>query len=310
MALSRRRMPSLAELIAFEAVARLGSFTKASEELALTQGALSKQIRQLEETLGVILFERTKRHVKITKNGAVYVTEVRSILWKLERSTSALIATQKKKNVLTCAVPASFAGNWLAGRLAKFVARNAGLTINLKSYIAPFDFADDPVDLAIHLGRSNWPGATATHLFDEIILPVTSPAHRDLLGIRKPADLSKTTLIHHTAHLALWGIWHERLNLAFDPTVAGHTFDHFTSIAQAAASGLGVALFPQFLIAGELSSGRLAPLFDLPLLDAMAYYLVVPHDKESDALVKAFSRWIVSEIGREGQHNADRQPAA
>jgi LysR family glycine cleavage system transcriptional activator len=296
MALKRRHMPSFAELVALEAVARLGSFTKAAEELSLTQGALSKQIRQLESTLGFLLFERTKRDVRITRGGQTYVNAIRPLLLKLERTTNAVIEANQEKLVLNCAVLPSFATRWLAPRLVRFAAANPRLAINCKAYYEPFNFDEEPMDLAIHVGRPNWPGTTAHHLFDEVVLPVSSPAYRDTLQLSAPADIARATLIHNAARSALWHIWLDSLSLDIEHPFSGYALDDFLTVATAAASGLGVALIPEFCIRDDLASGKLVTLFDHKLQNVEAYYLVVPAAKTNDPLVTRFLSWILNEV--------------
>lgn len=296
MALQRRLMPSLSELVAFEAVARLGSFTKAAEELALTQGALSKQIHQLEATLGLRLFDRAWRQVKLTPSGHAYVREIQPLLWKLERSTRSVVEANRKRDVLACAVPPDFVGRWLAPWLAHFAEAAPGVAVHCRTYLEPFDFEDDAADLAIHVGQPNWAGTQAHHLFDEVIIPVASPAYRDALRLERPSDLARARLIHNAARPALWHVFVDSLRLELDATAQAHAFDHVSAVAAAAAGGLGVALVPNFAVEPEIAQGRLVPLFDASLRSMDAYFLVVPHAKAADPLVAMFRDWLVREV--------------
>lgn len=296
MALRRRLMPSLAELVAFEAVARLESFTKAADELALTQGALSKQIRQLEAALQVRLFERTKRQVRITPAGQSYVNEIGPILQRLERSTTAVIEANAKRDALNCAVLPAFAMRWLAPRLPRFAAAHPKVVINCGTYLEPFNFEESPMDIAIHVGRPNWPDTVAHHLFDEALIVAASPTYCERHRLERPEDLAQTTLIHNSARPALWPIWFNNLNVKAEPTGHSYSFDQFPVIAEAAMAGLGVALLPEFFIADSLASGALVPLFDSHPRSMEAYFLIVPAMKESDPLVSQFTRWLMEEI--------------
>lgn len=296
MALKRRLMPSLTKLVAFEAVVRLGSFTRAAEELALTQGALSKQIRQLESSLGLQLLERTKRNLRITPAGRIYVNEIRSVLWKLERSTTALVASHRRTDVLNIAAPPSFVDRWLMPRLPRFLAQYPKATVNCRTYTVPFDFEQEATDMAIHCGRSNWPDTIALHLFDEIVIPVTSSAYRDRLRLNVPADIERATLIHNSARSALWHIWHDSLSLNTERPFAGHSFDQFLTVAEAAAAGLGVGLVPEILVDQEIESGKLVKLFGHELRSMESYFLVVPSVKEGDRMTMQFRKWMGSEL--------------
>ena len=295
MSLTRRVMPSLAELTAFEAVARRGSITSAAEELALTQGAVSKQIGQLEETVGVRLFDRVRQRLVITHIGRLYAHEIRSALWKLEHSTSSLIAASVRRNVLSCAVLPSFAARWLAPRLPRFAQMYPTLTVNWKSKLEPFSFDEEAVDLAIHYGQPNWLEAVSTRLMGETIVPVASPAYRAQLAIAAPTDIARATLIQAATRPAQWRMWFDQLAIPIDQPFQGPVFDQFLVIIEAAAAGLGVGLLPHFIVEGELASGRLVALAK-PIESSDAYYIVVPTAKVRDALVEAFSDWLLSEV--------------
>jgi DNA-binding transcriptional LysR family regulator len=296
--MKRRLMPSHAELVAFEAVARLGSFTRAANELALTQGALSKQIRQLEVTLGVRLFERTKRDVRLTRQGDSYVNAIQPLLWKLERATHSVIASGREEHVLTCAVLPAFEHRWLAPRLAGFAAGHPDLSVRCTSYSEPFDFDEEPADLAIHLGRPNWPGTDAHHLFDEILVAVASPEYRERHHLRQPADLANAVQIHHARRSAAWLIWMQSLGLDESTAPRAYTFDSTPAVAAAAVAGLGVALVPTFYIEPELRSGALVALFDHSVGNMEAYYLVVPTARTDNPDVIQFTDWILAEARR------------
>jgi LysR family glycine cleavage system transcriptional activator len=297
MALQRRLMPSLSELVALEAVARLGSFTKAAEELALTQGALSKQIHQLEATLGLRLFDRAWRQVKLTPGGQGYVEEIQPLLAKLERATRAAVESGRRREVLTCAVPPDFVARWLAPWLGRFADANPGLSVHCRTYLEPFDFEDDSADLAIHVGQPNWAGTQAHRLFDETIIPVASPAYRDALRLAVPADLRRARLIHNAARPALWPVFLDSVRVEAEALGQGHAFDHVSAVAAAAAGGLGVALVPSFAVEAEVAEGRLVPLFGASLRSMDAYLLVVPNAKAADPLVLLFRDWLMRELG-------------
>jgi LysR family glycine cleavage system transcriptional activator len=296
-------MPSLTELVAFEAVARFSSFTKAAEELSLTQGAISKQVRQLEGTLGLQLFTRLKHQLEITDDGRTYLNEIRPILARLERSTTSAVTSKSSRQTVNCAVLSGFSEGWLAQRLPRFVAAHPDITLNFSSYRAPFDFGRDAtLDAAIHVGRANWPGTVADYLFDEVVVPVASPAYCERLELRTPADLERATLIHHADRLALWPIWCGSAGLEASETCRGHSFDQYPLIAAAAEAGLGIALVPQFLVAASLGDGRLVqPFARLPHVGA--YYLVVPHAKARLPAVASFRHWLAAEV------EAGRPPA-
>lgn len=309
MPFARRLMPTIAELVAFEAAARHGSFTRAAEELALTQGAVSKQVRQLEATLGVALFERVKRQVVLTDGGRRYLADVRDTLARLERSTHGLIAAGGAAEALSIASLPTFATRWLVPRLPRFLAGRPDVALSVATRLRPFSFAEEPFDLAVHYGAPHWPGAEATHLFDEDLVPVASPAYRDGHGLAAPEALGRAALIQQATRPAAWRDWFAALGVAVERPYRGPLFDQFSMVTAAAAAGLGVALVPRFLIEDELGSGRLVVLFDRPVRTEEAYHLVVPTEKRSAPLVAAFRDWIVAEArGRRAAGAAGAEP--
>jgi len=327
MPFARRLMPTIAELAAFEAAARHGSFTRAAEELALTQGAVSKQVRQLEATLGVPLFERVKRQVVLTDGGRRYLADVRDTLARLERSTHGLIAGGGAAQTLSIASLPTFATRWLVPRLPRFLATRPQVALAIATRLRPFSFAEEPFDLAVHYGAPRWPGAEATHLFDEDLVPVASPGYRDRLALDGPpmpgrpasepgpgpaaALPQQATLIQQATRPAAWRDWFAALGPPAEHPYRGPLFDQFSMVTAAAAAGLGVALVPRFLVEEELGAGHLVVLLDRPVRTEEAYHLVVPTEKRSDPLVAAFRDWIVTEArGRRpaGPPKSDQLP--
>ncbi len=291
MPLSRRLMPSITELVAFEAAARHGSFTRAAEELALTQGAVSKQVRQLEDSLGVALFEREQRRVILTDAGRNYLTDVRDLLDRLEQSTHAVLATGGGA-VVNLAVLPTFASRWLIPRLHRFTP---DITVNLTTRLEPFDFEREPFDLAIHYGTGNWPAARAYHLLDEEMVAVASPAYRAAKQLERPEDLTRVALLQQATRPNLWLDWFAACGIEVATPYRGAMLDQFSMTAEAAANGLGVGLVPRFLIEGELASGRLVVLFDRPLRQDRTYFVVTPTGRRRNPAVAAFLDWLRDE---------------
>lgn len=285
-------MPSLQQLTAFEAACRHGSFTKAAEELALTQSAVSKQVRQLEQTLGIVLFSRANGRVAMTALGEQYSRTVHRILSDYETSTHAVMASGGSEANLKIAVLPTFASRWLIPRLPAFLARHPGVTTHIASESEPFDFAEKPIDVAIHYGAANWPHAEATFLFGEAILAVSSPAYLAEHGIRRATDLTSATLLQQATRPNLWQTWFDAVGVECPFPYRGPIFDQFSMTSEAAAAGMGVALIPTFLIERELESGALSPLAEQALPGVGAYYAVAPLTKHRDPLVVSFIGWL------------------
>ncbi len=289
-----RFLPPIPTLTAFEAAARHQSFSRAAAELHLTQGAVSRQIRHLEQLVGLELFERVRQRVVLTDGGRLYLADVRPILQALSDATQRAMTFAGGAGNLHLAVLPTFATRWLMPRLPDFLARFPDTTIHFVTRIAPFDFSAEPLDVAIHYGDPVWPGAICEHLMDEEVVPVCSPAFRARHHLTGPADLAGVTLLQQTTRPHLWSEWFAAARTSHPGPFRGPRFEQFTMIAEAAAAGLGVGLVPRFLARDEIADGRLVELFDSPLTSEKAYYVVYPEAKAGSGAVNAFVRWIVA----------------
>lgn len=302
-------LPSVGNLLAFEATARHGSVSRAAEELNLTQSAVSRQIQQLEDALGVSLFSRTRQRVVLTDVGRIYATHVRNTLGELSDATRQAIALSGTSGVLNLAVLPTFGTRWLIPRVPEFFDKHPDVTVNFGVRLVPFDFAAEPFDAAIHFGQPHWPGARCDHLLDEECVPVCSPDYQQREQIRAPADLARATLLQQSTRSTSWSEWSIAANVDIGNALRGPRFEQFAMVAQAAVAGLGVGLIPHFLIADELASGRLIVLFPKSLVSSGAYYLVYPEPKAEAPLVRSFRDWI-KEKAREAPAVTDKPPGA
>ena len=298
-AMSRVRLPSVGALTAFEAAARHGSFSRAATELNLTQGAISRQIRQIEDMTGVTLFERVRQRVVLTDAGRLYFNDVSRLLHELSEATHRVTAFAGGDGTLNLAVLPTFATRWLMPRMPDFLERHPGATINFTVRIAPFDLVAEPFDAVIHYGEPEWPGAICEPLMREEMVPVAGAGFRARHGIAAPSDLAGLTLLHQSTRPTAWSDWFEAAGLPTANAWRGPRFEQFSMIAQAAAAGLGVALVPRFLVEEELESRRLEILFDRPLFTDKAYFVVYLEQKAGSSLVRAFTRWIRAKAGSE-----------
>lgn len=293
MLTSRRFLPSTALLSAFEAVSRTGSVTAAAKELDLTQSAVSRQIKTLEEQLGVELFIRERQTVRLTLAGDGYAREIREALRRIS-SASLNLRANPHGGTLNLAILPTFGTRWLAPRLGRFLAANPGVTINLVTRLSSFDFRLDSIDAAIHFGHPLWPGAELTFLMSEKTVPACSPNFRDRYGISQPSDLVDVPLLHLTTRPDAWEQWFAD-NEVPPQTVHGMLFDQFATAAQAAIAGLGVALLPTFLIEDELKRGDLVASVNREMESKERYYLAFPAERADYAPLSAFRDWIVRE---------------
>jgi LysR family glycine cleavage system transcriptional activator len=290
----RRFLPSISLLAAFEAAARTGNVTAAAKELSLTQSAVSRQIIALEDQLGVELFVRERQTIRLTLAGDGYAREIREALRRISSASLGLRANPHG-GTLNLAVLPTFGARWLTPRLARFLDANRGIAINLVTRLSPFDFRTDFLDAAIHFGDPHWPGAELTPLISERVVPACSEAFRQAHGISEPQDLLRAPLLHLTSRPDAWETWLTQNGVAFDG-VHGMLFDQFAIAAQAAASGLGVALLPAFLIEQELRRGELVAAVDREMESAGRYYLAYPSERANYPPLSAFRDWIVGEV--------------
>jgi LysR family glycine cleavage system transcriptional activator len=291
---ARRLLPPMGALNSFAAAARLGSFSRAGEEVGLTQSAVSRQIALLEDWLQSPLFTRTGRRVSLNAEGRAYAEDVGPALDRIRRAT-ARFAGGRPTNELSIATLPSFGMRWLAPRLPRLTARHPELVVNFAARSFPFDFADEAFDAAIHFGRPDWPGAVHDFLFRERALPVCSPDWLAANPIEGPADFLGKTLLFQTSRRTAWDRWLRAAGVDAPVTTGGPAFEHFLMLAQAAAAGAGAALIPSFLIEPELVAGTLVCPVPVPLSTDEAYYLVYPEGGTISAPLARFRAWIDEE---------------
>ena len=281
-------------LCAFEASARLQSFTAAAAELNLTQSAVSRQIRALEEVLGSDLFLRERQTVRLTLAGEAYAQEIRGALRRVSAATLGFKANPQG-GTLNLAILPTFGTRWLAPRLPQFIADHPGITINLTTRLAPFDFNLESVDAAIHFGPADWPGAELDFLMSETVVPACSQAMLQAHQFKQAGDLAKAPLLHLVSRPDAWERWFHSMGVEANE-VHGMLVDQFAMAAQAAISGLGVALLPRFLIESELARGDLVEAVHGPVESAERYYLAWPSSRASYPPLQAFRHWLQATV--------------
>ncbi|MCE4054546.1 LysR substrate-binding domain-containing protein [Pseudomonas sp. Au-Pse12] len=290
----RRKIPSTAALISFEAAARHESFTKAALELSLTQGAVCRQIASLEEFLGVELFRRSRRGVKLTEAGLSYSRRVATQLDAVERDTLSVMG-QQGANVIELAVVPTFGTQWLLPRLKDFQQQHPEVTVNLTNRTRPFLFADTAFDAAIYFGDADWSGTQSHRLMGEHPVPVCSPA---MLGNQQQLsaeNIAELPLLQQTTRPYAWRQWFNSQQLNVPRDMTGPRYELFSMLAQAAMHDMGIALIPAFLIQRELAEKRLVIANPQALTSIKAYYLMIPERKVESASLRAFRDWLVNQ---------------
>ncbi len=292
--MKRRFLPSFTALQAFEAAARHGNFTRAAEELSLTQGAISRQIKGLEDALGIVLFDRVRQRVVLTELGSAYVDDVRRTLDSLERSSARAMEISRGSKILEIATLPTFCSRWLIPRLGSFHAQHPRVTINFTSRFVRFDLKEENFDLAIHFGPPSWPGATLHELFAEHMVACASPAFLTRHPIASDEDVLNAPLLQQTTRPEAWPEWFAAIGRLSPLARNGARYDQFSMIARAASAGLGIALLPELLIEEELRSGRLVAVSPRTLQYDSNYHLVVPDAKVGNQDVLHFRDWLLS----------------
>lgn len=289
----RRKIPSTTALIAFESAARHQSFTRAADELALTQSAICRQIAALEAFLGVELFRRSRRGVRLTEAGQAYSRRVALQLDAVERDTLAVMGQQSMQTLELAVVP-TFGTQWLLPRLSQFQRQHPGVTVNLSSRTRPFLFAESDFDAAIYCGEADWPGCQSYFLMAEDTQPVCSPA---LLGGRNSltaAELAQLPLLQQSTRPYAWRQWFASQGLDVEHDLSGVRLELFSMLAMAAGEGMGVALIPPFMIERELAEGRLVSPLPVSAEGSKGYYLVIPERHAGSATLQTFRHWLVA----------------
>lgn len=296
MILSRKLIPDLIAIQAFECAARHASFTRAGRELNLTQSAVSRQVKELENHLGTLLFERIRQRVVLSEDGRRFLPEARRLLQQSEETMLRAMSSADAKSSLSIATLPTFGSRWLSPRLPDFLRQHPGVILNVGSRSAPFDFEDESFEMAIHYGQPVWARATCTYLCSESILPVAGGALLESGARLTPADLLHQPLLHLATRPRLWSQWLEWSGLSGESVYRGHRFDQFSMIIEAAVAGMGYALLPRYLIEQELQSGELQVVLDLPMETENSYYVVLPEAKTPSATSQHFVAWLMSQI--------------
>lgn len=290
----RRRLPPLNAIKAFEAAARNESFTRAAEELNVTQGAVSHQVKALEADLGLKLFLRERNRLILTDPGRAYLVVVRDAFDRLAAGTEHLLQ-RENAGVLTVSMSPNFAAKWLIPRLGGFVAMHPGIELRVSASMHHVDFAREDVDLAIRHGDGEWPGLHVTRLCTEALFPVCSPrlmqGHKPL---RAPADLQNFTLLHSRERND-WATWLKAAGVERLDASRGIVFNQMSMAMDAATDGQGVALARTAIATWDLRAGRLVRPFGPMLRVPYAYYIVCPKATADRQKVATFRNWLISQ---------------
>jgi LysR family transcriptional regulator, glycine cleavage system transcriptional activator len=297
-----RSLPSLNALRAFEAAARLGSVTAAADELHVTHGAVSRQVKLLEQRLGSPLFHRAGTGLRLSETGGRLLPVLTSAFDLMEAGVAQ--ATRARGGQLVVSCLGTFTMRWLIPRLFAFRAAHPGIEVQLSASDAPVNFLRDGIDLAIRVERPPWPADVAVRPFiEEEVGPVLSAGLQEKLRLRVPADLARATLLHSETRAPAWRDWFAAAGEAEVRPAGAQTFEHFYFMLQAAASGLGVAIGPKVLVDDDLAAGRLIAPFGF-VKSGLSYIAMRP--RRDDGRAALFEDWLV---GQAETRSPDGAPA-
>ena len=295
-----RRLPPLNALRAFEAAARHESFTRAAEELCVTQGAVSHQVKALEAELGIKLFNRERQRLVITGAGRDYLAVVRDALDRIAVGTERLMQRQSS-GVLTVSTSPDFAAKWLVHRLGRFAEAHPEIDLRISATMHHVDFAREDVDLAVRHGDGNWPGHDVTRLSPEQLFAVCSP--KLVAGpqrLAKPADVLKFPLLHLDDRKA-WSKWFEAAGIAHVEPSQGPVMNRASMVLDAAVDGQGIALGRTTLAAWDLIGGRLVRPFAAASRLSRTYWIVCPKATSALPKIAIFRDWLLAEAARDNR---------
>ncbi|MEM7424686.1 MAG: LysR substrate-binding domain-containing protein [Pseudomonadota bacterium] len=293
----RQSLPQLDLLIAFEAAARHGSFTRAAEELNITQSAVSQQIRTLERRLDLTLFQRAHRIVRLSPEGRAFQNSVSVALNHLVNATNAL--REKGTSRLTIATDDSVAALWLAPRLHRFQQFHPEIQLRLTASDRPEDCFAEDIELSIVHGDGNWSGYECEPFIEEEVIPVCSPGYLEQTGpLETIDDLGSRGLIdleYERWSWMNWSIWLTEKGAAIGPDQRVLQCNAYPVVLEAARQGQGIALGWRGFIEDDLAAGTLVAPLDEPLRTRNAYYLALRYNQPVSARAEAFRNWLKAE---------------
>lgn len=294
----RHRLPPANSLVVFESASRLLNFTRAADELGVTQSAVSRQIRLLEQYVGQPLFNRRERRLQLTERGEKLKSAI-SIGLNHIADVVDTIARRRRPSEVTVAASVAFSSYWLMSRVAQFRAQHPEIEFNLiasagiRSHVSDFD-------LAIRYGRGNWPGVRAEHLFDNDVFPVCAPKYlkgREGRSLR-PRDLLDETLLHLSRfdqNWVAWESWFEHLGLKKSHSRAGLSFDSYLVLTRAVVAGEGIALCGGRLAQDMLARGEVVRVTEHAMQSDRAFYLVQPEEQDLNPAGRRFKQWLIDQ---------------
>lgn len=294
----RKKIPKTDLLITFEAVAHYESYTRAAEELSLTQSAVFRQIATLEEFLNVPLFHHVRKRIFLNDAGKHYLGLVQHILDELENVTQDIMSWQSSQQRFELAVTPTFSTHWIIPNLQDFREKFPEVSLNIIALTTPTDFTNLKYDAAIMREDfcNSWPHSE--YLFEEELVPVCSRMlwKDDKTKLSTAEVLEEFTLLHQSTRFNAWSDWFELSGISHAKTCVGPRFDLLSMLISATRANLGVALLPRFAIEKDLENGDLVIPCDLPMNTGNRFVLTYKEDKKGSSSLCKFSAWLHEKV--------------
>lgn len=302
--MSKRLLPTMTALQCFESAAKHLSFTRAAQEMHLTQSAVSKQVAQLEEMLKRQLFHRVRRRLQLAPAGELYLAEVNKILTQVDISSRYILSYGGETEVLKVATQPTFGARWLIPNLKGFSTRHPTIHLDIKNELEPFDLVQAKADVAFFYGKGSWPGATCIELFGEDVVPVCVPEMLASETFSDAGDLANLVLLQCTSRPEAWHEWFEEQGISTENSYHGPRFDTFYMCIRAAQAGCGVALVPRFLVQDELEEAKLVIPWVHHKPSEGSHFIAFAEQAGDIPKVKSFVDWILQRT--KGEKSATR----
>jgi LysR family glycine cleavage system transcriptional activator len=291
-----RLLPSMSLLAAFEAAARHQSFTRAAQELSLTQSAVSRQVQALEGLLEVALFRRAGRSIALTDVGAMYARETAAAMDRIRSASAQVAAFRSGVGSLHLATLPTFGSRWLLPRLSAFYGLHPGVLVHMHSRIGALDLDQAGMDVSINVGDGHWPGLISHRLAEDRRVVIASPSLLERQPLRSPADVPAHLLLQVATQPQAWREWWTAQNLPLRSMRVGPQFEYVAHLIQATTAGIGIGLVARTLVEEELRAGLLAIALDIPVPTQRAYYLLYTPEKASFPPLVAFRDWLLGQV--------------
>lgn len=295
----KRLQPPTHLLRAFTTTARFGSVSRACEALHLTQSAVSKQISELEQITGVLLFERIRKRLTLTPAGVRYEAAIRPLLAQLEAATLELITSGDGGGALHLSTLPTFGAKWLIPRLPEFQRGHPHIALHFVPYLQGYDFRRADLDCSILFGNGRWPGAIADYLTGRkvvLIAPPATPHQPQLPQVREAQDISRFTLLQHVSVPHAWRHWCEAHQVRGVNALMGPQLDQFHSLIRAVMAGMGLALVPHCLVKDDIAAGLVSAPLDDGYRDDLGYYLCYPEARSHLKPLSSFRQWLLGAV--------------